>query len=88
MREMHSQAKILGTAVTLGGAMIMTLVRGPHIGLPWTKHTQHIQTAATLHTQQDLVKGAIMIIAGCFCWASFYILQVMYFNILNIFHYN
>ncbi|XP_019192741.1 PREDICTED: WAT1-related protein At2g39510-like [Ipomoea nil] len=77
VRKLHSQAKILGTAVTLGGAMIMTLVRGPNIGLPWTKHTQHVQTETALHSQQDLVKGAVMIIAGCFCWASFYILQAI-----------
>nr|GLL40230.1 WAT1-related protein At2g39510-like [Ipomoea trifida] len=78
VRKLHSQAKILGTVVTLGGAMIMTLVRGPNIGLPWTKHTQHLQTAtATLHSQQDLVKGAVMIMAGCSCWAIFYILQAI-----------
>nr|GMD50828.1 WAT1-related protein At2g39510-like [Ipomoea batatas] len=78
VRKLHSQAKILGTVVTLGGAMIMTLVRGPNIGLPWTKHTEHVETAtATLHSQQDLVKGAVMIIAGCICFASFYILQAI-----------
>nr|GMD59013.1 WAT1-related protein At2g39510-like [Ipomoea batatas] len=77
VRKLHSQAKILGTVVTLGGAMIMTLVRGPNIGLPWTKHTQHLQTATVLHSQQDLVKGAAMIMAGCSCWAIFYILQAI-----------
>nr|GMD50829.1 WAT1-related protein At2g39510-like [Ipomoea batatas] len=77
VRKLHSQAKILGTVVTLGGAMIMTLVRGPNIGLPWTKHTQHLQTATALHSQQDLVKGAAMIMAGCSCWAIFYILQAI-----------
>nr|GMD52859.1 WAT1-related protein At2g39510-like [Ipomoea batatas] len=77
VRKLHSQAKILGTVVTLGGAMIMTLVRGPNIGLPWTKHTQHLQTATALHSQQDLVEGAAMIMAGCSCWAIFYILQAI-----------
>nr|GMD59010.1 WAT1-related protein At2g39510-like [Ipomoea batatas] len=75
MRKLHSQAKILGTVVTIGGAMIMTLVKGPNIGLPWTKHTHHIQTQTTLHSQQDFIKGAVMVATGCFCWASFYILQ-------------
>ncbi|XP_031115828.1 WAT1-related protein At2g39510-like [Ipomoea triloba] len=75
MRKLHSQAKILGTIVTIGGAMIITLVKGPNIGLPWTKHTHHIQTQTTLYSQQDFIKGAVMIAAGCFCWASFYILQ-------------
>ncbi|XP_031115830.1 WAT1-related protein At2g39510-like [Ipomoea triloba] len=74
MRKLHSQAKILGIIATFGGAMIMTLVKGPNIGLPWTKHTHHIHTQ-TLHSQQDFIKGALMIAAGCICWASFYILQ-------------
>nr|GMD55896.1 WAT1-related protein At2g39510-like [Ipomoea batatas] len=79
IRKLHSQAKILGTTATIGGAMIMTLVRGPNIGLPWTKHTQHIHTQ-TLHSQQDFIKGALMIAAGCFCWAIFYILQANTFE--------
>ncbi|XP_031115821.1 WAT1-related protein At2g39510-like [Ipomoea triloba] len=76
MRKVHSQAKVLGTVVTIGGAMIMSLVKGPNIGLPWTKHTNLIQTAANaLHSQQDILKGAVMIIAACFFLASFIILQ-------------
>ncbi|XP_019192765.1 PREDICTED: WAT1-related protein At2g39510-like [Ipomoea nil] len=75
VKKVHSQAKVLGTAVTIGGAMIMTLVKGPNIGLPWTKHTNLIQTATALHSQQDIMKGAVMIIAACFLWASFIILQ-------------
>ncbi|XP_019173418.1 PREDICTED: WAT1-related protein At2g39510-like [Ipomoea nil] len=77
MRKLHSQAKILGTAVSIGGAMIMTVVKGPNIGLPWTKHTNHIQTQTSHsnYSQQDFIKGAVMVSAGCLCWASFYILQ-------------
>nr|GMD59011.1 WAT1-related protein At2g39510-like [Ipomoea batatas] len=78
MRKVHSQAKVLGTVVTIVGAMIMTLVKGPNIGLPWTKHTDLIQTAATaLHSQQDILKGAVMIIVACFFWACFIILQAI-----------
>nr|GMD57422.1 WAT1-related protein At2g39510-like [Ipomoea batatas] len=78
MRKVHSQAKVLGTAVTIVGAMIMSLVKGPNIGLPWTKHTNLIQTAANaLHSQQDILKGAVMIIAACFFLASFIILQAI-----------
>lgn len=85
MRELRSQAKILGTAVTVGGAMVMTLVKGPIIGLPWTQeesHHHHAQSSSVVvnahhhHDQQSSIKGAAMIIAGCFCWAGFYTLQV------------
>ncbi|KAL8504635.1 hypothetical protein ACS0TY_015991 [Phlomoides rotata] len=73
----HSQAKIVGTLATVGGAMIMTLVRGPKIPLPWTK-----EVGIQAHRQGEIndqhsVKGALMIIIGCFSWSCFMILQVI-----------
>ncbi|KAH7537243.1 hypothetical protein FEM48_Zijuj03G0072300 [Ziziphus jujuba var. spinosa] len=67
-------AKILGTIVTVGGAMFMTLVNGPALKLPWEKQNIH-QDAPKLTHPQDTVKGAIMITAGCICWSAFVILQ-------------
>ncbi|CAA0836433.1 WAT1-related protein [Striga hermonthica] len=76
--SIRSQAKIIGTLATVAGAMIMTLVSGPNLGLPWTKqgpaHDQHHQTQVTL---QDSIKGAVMIIVGCLSWACFMILQAV-----------
>ncbi|XP_019151403.1 PREDICTED: WAT1-related protein At2g39510-like [Ipomoea nil] len=76
IRALHSQAKILGTLVTVGGAMIMTLVKGPKILLPWTQERGHIQST-TAATHQHPIKGAIMITAGCCFWACFFILQAI-----------
>ncbi|KAK4373571.1 hypothetical protein RND71_008955 [Anisodus tanguticus] len=75
--KVGSQAKIVGTIVTLGGATIMSLVGGPTIGLPWTKHHDHnVPTTSTSSpTEINPVKGALFIAAGCFCWACFYNLQ-------------
>lgn len=75
IRKLHSQVKIVGTIVTVGGAMIMTLIRGPAISLPWTRAEANIHST-TAASPQDPIKGSIMIAAGCFCWASFYTLQV------------
>ncbi|XP_063939667.1 WAT1-related protein At2g39510 [Daucus carota subsp. sativus] len=77
IKSFHSQVKVLGTLVTVGGAMIMTMVTGPSIGLPWSKHDQAAAKAdgAATYPQQDSVKGALMITAGCLCWACFVILQ-------------
>uniref|UniRef100_A0A6N2LVN3 WAT1-related protein n=1 Tax=Salix viminalis TaxID=40686 RepID=A0A6N2LVN3_SALVM len=33
IKEIHSQAKVVGTLVTLGGALPMTVYKGPEIGL-------------------------------------------------------
>ncbi|KAB2596091.1 hypothetical protein D8674_031541 [Pyrus ussuriensis x Pyrus communis] len=35
--KLHSQAKVAGTVVTVGGAIILTLVKGPELNFPWTK---------------------------------------------------
>lgn len=75
IRQLPSQAKILGTVVAVGGAMIMTMVRGPILNLPWTNHNLHHPTA-TAANQQDFVKGALMISTGCILWSAFTVLQV------------
>ncbi|XP_016434443.2 WAT1-related protein At2g39510-like [Nicotiana tabacum] len=74
--KIHSQAKIVGTIITLGGAMVMTLVGGPTIGLPWTKHSTTTTSVAS-PTELNPVKGALFILVGCFCWACFYNLQMI-----------
>ncbi|CAH9097499.1 unnamed protein product [Cuscuta europaea] len=76
IRKLKSQAKILGTAVTMGGAMIMTFINGPVIGLPWTEEAQ-ASSAVSVHAQQSSIMGAAMITAGCFCWACFFTLQAV-----------
>lgn len=76
IKSIRSQAKIFGTLATVVGAMIMTLVRGPILQLFWTKsgstHEHHTGVIDLAHS----IKGAIMIIIGCFSWAFFVILQV------------
>ncbi|KAL8218170.1 hypothetical protein R6Q57_021543 [Mikania cordata] len=78
MKSLHSQGKIIGTLVTVGGAMIMTLIRGPAIPFPWTNHqTLHHQTSINTVTAQDQINGSLMITIGCFCWATFVIVQAV-----------
>ncbi|KAL0283669.1 UNVERIFIED_CONTAM: WAT1-related protein [Sesamum angustifolium] len=81
IKRWSSQAKVVGTLVTVSGAMIMTLVRGSIIGLPWIRHN-HINSQLTAadadaNSHQNPVRGALMITAGCFCWSMFYILQAI-----------
>ncbi|KAK9061207.1 hypothetical protein SSX86_018387 [Deinandra increscens subsp. villosa] len=79
IRRLHSQAKIVGTLVTVGGAMVMTLVNGVPIPLPWSHLSRVHQplTNAAVTDEDHHIKGAIMITAGCFFWASFFILQAV-----------
>ncbi|KAD7480071.1 hypothetical protein E3N88_03207 [Mikania micrantha] len=78
IKQSHSQAKIVGTLVTVGGAMVMTLINGAPIPLPWTGVSRVHQPLAMVAASQDQhIKGAIMITAGCVFWASFFILQAV-----------
>ncbi|KAL8480520.1 hypothetical protein ACS0TY_027164 [Phlomoides rotata] len=78
LMSIRSQAKIIGTLGSVAGAMIMTLVMGPHIHLPWTRETiGHADADAAHHDQQHTIKGALMITLGCFSWACFIILQAV-----------
>ncbi|XP_047979701.1 WAT1-related protein At2g37460-like [Salvia hispanica] len=78
LMSIRSQAKILGTLATIAGAMIMTLVTGPNLDLPWTRsgptNDVHQQPQISL---QHTIKGALMITIGCFSWAAFMILQAV-----------
>lgn len=77
LMSIRSQAKIVGTIAAVAGAMIMTLVRGPDIGLPWTNGRgshEHQYNGVTL---KHSIKGSIMITLGCFSWACFMILQAI-----------
>lgn len=63
--------------VTVGGAMIMTLVAGPVIGLPWTESgSDGAPSSSQSGGPQNPVRGALMIAAGNFGYSLFYILQV------------
>lgn len=78
LKSINSQAKIVGTVATVGGAMLMTLLRGPLIKLPWTKGNtspEHHQSGINV---QNSIKGALFITIGCFSWSCFMVLQVRY----------
>lgn len=78
IRSLHSQAKITGTIATVGGAMVMTLMKGPPVDLFSTGgKAYHLNEQATAGVSlHNSMKGAIMITVGCFSWACFMILQV------------
>ncbi|CAN1257607.1 WAT1-related protein At2g39510, partial [Linum perenne] len=74
-RKMHSQGKVLGTFVTVAGAMVMTCVKGSNLELPWKLSLVGKANADLPEDAQDPIKGSLMIAAGCLSWAAFMILQ-------------
>ncbi|XP_021732010.1 WAT1-related protein At2g39510-like [Chenopodium quinoa] len=75
-KKVPSLAKVGGTIVTIGGATIMTLVKGPGLNMPWSNGSYNHHVVKTVY-HQNPIKGAIMITSGCMGWAGFVILQAI-----------
>ncbi|KAK1386713.1 Plant-drug/metabolite exporter [Heracleum sosnowskyi] len=79
MKKIRCQAKVLGTAVTVAGAMLMTLYKGDVVNMFWSKYihpsTYEPTTTSAVDADKDWVKGSILLIIATFAWASFFILQ-------------
>ncbi|KAF9608438.1 hypothetical protein IFM89_009804, partial [Coptis chinensis] len=76
IKSIHSQAKIAGTIVSLGGAMIMTLYKGPIIDMVWSTRENHSgSTSISTSTAQNWFVGTLMLLGSCTTWSGFFILQ-------------
>ena len=74
VKKIRSLAKIIGTAITVVGAMVMTLYKGPIIDFIKSGGATHNGTTA--ESAKHWVTGTIMLLGSIFGWSSFFILQV------------
>ncbi|CAA7026883.1 unnamed protein product [Microthlaspi erraticum] len=80
VKKLWCQAKIAGTVVTVAGAMLMTIYKGPIVELFWTKymHFQHANDTTPSNNSndsKDFLKGSILLIFATLAWASLFVLQ-------------
>ncbi|KAF2617939.1 hypothetical protein F2Q68_00039065 [Brassica cretica] len=73
-KKIHSIAKVVGTVITLGGAMVMTLYKGPAIEIVKAAHSS-FHGGSTTATGQHWVTGTLAIMGSISTWAAFFILQ-------------
>ncbi|XVE95460.1 hypothetical protein REPUB_Repub02eG0099500 [Reevesia pubescens] len=74
LKKVHSIAKIIGTVIMVPGAVIMTMYKGPAINfikLQGGGNHSAINDAEAKHW----VAGTLMLLARCWGWSGFYILQ-------------
>ncbi|CAL9061523.1 unnamed protein product [Musa banksii] len=74
IKSRHSQAKIVGSLVTVVGALLMILYKGPVIEFVWSKGRSHRDTA-TSQSSGNWLTGIFLLLGSCLCWSSFFILQ-------------
>ncbi|XP_022935197.1 WAT1-related protein At5g07050-like isoform X2 [Cucurbita moschata] len=85
LKNVRCQAKVLGTIVTVVGAMLMTFYKGSVINFFWTGHVRHPNTPPTAdaaaasnpHNDGKFIKGSILLIIATLAWAAFFILQAI-----------
>ncbi|XP_062228386.1 WAT1-related protein At1g44800-like [Phragmites australis] len=75
LRSLHSQAKIVGTACTVAGAVLMILYHGPVVQFPWSRGHHHGTAAAASQSGASWLNGTIIVVASCVSWSGFFILQ-------------
>ncbi|CAL5414518.1 unnamed protein product [Camellia sinensis] len=77
LKKVQSVAKVVGTVITVTGAMVMTLYKGPIVDILWYSKSgnHHHNTTNSTSTDQHWVMGTFMILA-CTCgWSGFFIVQ-------------
>lgn len=82
IKELGCQAKVIGTVVSLGGAFLMALYKGPVLGSSSSTHMNQPENVND-PTGSHFLIGACFILIGCAGFSAFYILQVSFFNHFN-----
>ncbi|KAF0923398.1 hypothetical protein E2562_006302 [Oryza meyeriana var. granulata] len=82
LKKVRCQAKIAGTLVTVAGAMLMTLYKGPLMEMAWSRHAGAVHggaeapaAAAVDPSGRDWFLGSLFVIVATLAWASLFILQ-------------
>ncbi|KAK2968516.1 hypothetical protein RJ640_016835 [Escallonia rubra] len=76
IRQIHSQAKVIGTVITVTGAMVMTLYKGPIVDILWySSGSSHHATTTSNDAKHHWVAGTLMLLGRTLGWSAFFILQ-------------
>lgn len=78
LREIGCQAKVIGTVVSLGGAFLMALYKGPVLQIAGSSAATQMHHPENVNdpTGSHWLLGALFLLIGCAGFSAFYILQV------------
>lgn len=66
LRSTNTQAKVMGTLVSISGALVVVLYKGP--------------TILSTTSEKDWVKGGLLLTVGYILFSAWSILQVLYIH--------
>ncbi|KAI5668706.1 hypothetical protein M9H77_18559 [Catharanthus roseus] len=75
VKQVHSIAKIVGTVITVSGAMVMTLYKGPIVNILFYTHEGSRHHAVSSTSNQHWATGTIMLLSCIVGWSAFFIVQ-------------
>lgn len=82
VKKIQSLAKVIGTVITVSGAMVMTLYKGPILDIIRGHGHAANQNAPAESSDHHWVTGTLMLVGSCGGWASFFIVQVSIVHII------
>ncbi|KAL5560117.1 hypothetical protein UlMin_036328 [Ulmus minor] len=75
IKYLHGVAKVLGSVLSLSGALVFAFVKGPSIKFfNWYPSTQNQTTPHSYH-RNDWIKGALLMLSANTAWSLWLILQ-------------
>ncbi|KAF4374556.1 hypothetical protein G4B88_004808 [Cannabis sativa] len=72
LRNSRGIAKVLGTLISLGGVMTMTLYKGPIVRNVWPPL---IKIQGSNGSHEHWLKGSLLTVSSCITWSIWYIMQ-------------
>lgn len=78
LKKLRCQAKIVGTVVTVAGAMLMTLYKGPIVEMVWSKYIHPHKSGDSGSgeaSDKDWFKGSMFLIIATLAWSGLFVLQ-------------
>lgn len=76
LKKLRCQAKLVGTIVTVAGALLMTFYQGPVLGSKHNPPQNSYTTDTTGTVSKNYFMGSMFLIIATLAWAGLFVLQV------------
>ncbi|KAI4307285.1 hypothetical protein L6164_030489 [Bauhinia variegata] len=82
IKEIWSKAKVIGTAITFGGCVLMALYKGPIVNIFGSSFGNgYHPTNTNSSSSQNWIIGTVYLFVSCVAFSTFYVLQSMVLKI-------